>query len=110
MIGLVFIYFIGKAFYELASENNKHKWGFTILGIISYYAGTFIGGIVLVIIGLIMNSNFMSETNNTTLNIVAIPFGLLCCWSFYKILQRNWSSSNKSNENDSLDGDFMNNA
>ena len=51
MLGLLLIFFIGRAYYELASEFNRHTWGHAILGIATYYAGTMIGGLV---IGLLM--------------------------------------------------------
>ncbi len=35
MIELVLIFFVGKAFYDLAGRHKKHQWGFAILG--SYY-------------------------------------------------------------------------
>lgn len=47
MLGLVFIYFIGKYFYKLVEEFGKSKWGFVILGVVLYYGGVFLGGIIL---------------------------------------------------------------
>ncbi len=44
MLGLFLLYFIGKIFYQLAEAHNKNKWVFAILGVIAYYAGTFLGG------------------------------------------------------------------
>jgi hypothetical protein len=35
MLGLILIYFVGKAFYDLAGLHGKSQWGFAILGIVS---------------------------------------------------------------------------
>jgi hypothetical protein len=108
MLGLFLIYFIGKAFYQLAFEFEKNNWGFAILGIISYYAGTFIGGIILGIIGLLANSDFMETMPNLAINLIALPFGLLACWGFYKILENRWSRPKTVNPSDTLDSTFLN--
>ncbi|TDN87659.1 hypothetical protein DET49_111107 [Salegentibacter sp. 24] len=38
MLGLLLLYWIGKYHYRLAGEYDKSQWGFTILGIVAYYA------------------------------------------------------------------------
>lgn len=91
MIGLLLIYFIGKAFYELAFEHNKSPWGFAIIGIVCYYAGSFVGGIILGVIGILAGSDFVSTTPDILLSLMGVPFGLLFCWGLYVILKKNWS-------------------
>jgi hypothetical protein len=44
MLGLVFIYFIGRYYYKLAENHNRSKWGFAVLGVATYYGGTFAAG------------------------------------------------------------------
>ena len=39
MVGLILIYFTGKAFANLAEEYNKGKWLYGFLGVFSYYGG-----------------------------------------------------------------------
>lgn len=107
MIGLLLIYFIGKAFYELAFDYNKSKWGFAILGVLSYYAGTFLGGVVLAIIGIVTNSDFPQNQPGLLLSIMAVPFGLLACWGFYKILVSVWNRKEILKTDDTLDGSLM---
>jgi len=107
MLGLFLIYFIGKSFYQLAHDYDKSRWGFAILGIVSYYAGTFIGGMILAIIGLIANSNFVETMPHIVLSLIAVPFGLLFCWGFYKILENQWDKPSKSINNDSLDSNIL---
>lgn len=107
MLGLLLIYFIGKAFYELAHDYKKSRWGFAILGIISYYTGTFLGGIILGIIGALANSNFPQDLPNIVLSLLAIPFGLLTCWVFYKILVGQWNKKEQFKNYETLDGNVV---
>jgi len=107
MIGLFLIYFIGKKFYELAHDYNKNRWGFAILGIISYYAGTFIAGVLLGIIGLLIESNFVETTPKIILGLIGVPFGLLGSWVFYKLLVSQWNKQVTLKSNDTLDGNLM---
>ncbi|MEZ4829954.1 MAG: hypothetical protein R3C61_27280 [Bacteroidia bacterium] len=90
MLGLILIYFIGKYFYELADDHNKSKWGFAILGVVSYYAGTIIGGSVIgIIYGL--TGNMPDDTDTFLLGLLAIPVGLLTCVGLYFLLKKMWS-------------------
>jgi hypothetical protein len=90
MLGLFLIYFIGKRFYELAGKFDKNQWGFAIAGIAFYYAGTFIVGVV---VSIYFEFNAVAppdEIDDLTLNLIAIPFGLLACFGLYKILEKSW--------------------
>ena len=108
MIGLLLIYYIGKQFYELAGENNKSKWGFAILGIVSYYAGTFIAGIVMALIYEIGMSKSIDDINDVVLGLIALPFGVLACWGLYKVLKSQWSKqSTFSASEEILDANFI---
>ncbi|MEZ5038732.1 MAG: hypothetical protein R2828_02535 [Saprospiraceae bacterium] len=90
MLGLLLIYFIGKNFYDLAGKFNKNQWGFAIAGVVAYYLGTFIGGIVLAICFDLFGGTSIDEMNNFVLNLIALPFGILACLGLYLLLERNW--------------------
>ena len=92
MLGLVFLYFIGKYFYKLADQFNKNKWLFAVLGIVVYYAGTFIGGIILGILDAIIGIDFDWD-NNIALSLIALPFGMASAYLFYFILKKQWERS-----------------
>jgi hypothetical protein len=94
MLGFLFIYFIGKYFYELANQFNKNKWLFVILGILSYYSGAFIGGIILGLISLIFAIE-IDWDNQILMNAIAIPFGLGITYLLYFLLKRKWNSEIK---------------
>ncbi|MGJ8593452.1 MAG: hypothetical protein ACSHXF_12950 [Aquaticitalea sp.] len=89
MLGLIFLHFIGKYFYKLAEEFNRNKWLFAILGIVIYYIGTFIGGIILGLLDEFVELGFNWD-NNVALALVVLPFGLGATYLFYYILKRQW--------------------
>lgn len=94
MLGIVLIYFIGKKFYDLADNYKKNQWLYGILGVVSYYAGTFILGIFL---GLYYefgsSSGSIDDLGDLGLSLIAIPAGLLSCYIFYTLLERNWEKN-----------------
>lgn len=108
MIGLVLLYFVGKAFYDLAGINNKGQWLFAILGIVSYYAGLFIGGIMLGVAYELFYGS-LDEVNDTLLSVLALPFGVFACWGFYKMLKNRWErkESHSTNSEDVLDANLI---
>lgn len=89
MLGLLLIYFIGKWFYDLASEFNQSKWLFAILSIVVYYAAILIFGFVLGLLILLFDWQINLE-NNFGINLLAIPIGLLADWAFYEFLKMRW--------------------
>lgn len=92
MLGLVFLYFIGKYFYKLAEQFNQNKWLYAILGIVIYYVGTFIGGITLGILDGLIGIGFDWD-NNLALGLIALPFGLVTAYLFYFLLNKQWEKS-----------------
>ncbi len=89
MLGILFIYFIGKYFYQLAEEHQQNKWLFAILGVVTYYAGTFIGGIILGLIGMLFAIEI--DWDNTIMTTVAgLFFGIITTYIFYVLLKRIW--------------------
>ena len=89
MVGLVVLYLVGKAFYDLAGRNNKSEWLYAILGVGSYYAGLFGGGI-LIAIGYDLFIGSIDEVNDTLLGFLGLPFGVLLCWGYYRLLEGRW--------------------
>lgn len=95
MIGLFLLYFIGKAYYDLAGLHNKGQWLYAILGIVSYYASAFIGGILIGIFAEIFMTGSLDDTSDIVWGLIALPFGILGCWGFYRILKSRWENSPK---------------
>ena len=89
MFGILFIYFIGKYFYELAVKFNRNKWLFAILGVVVYYAGSAIGGIIIGIAAVLLGFD-IENANTTALGLLTIPFGIATDYLFYYLLRKNW--------------------
>lgn len=104
MLGIIFLYYIGKYYYELAEMHDKNKWLYAILGVASYYFSTFIAAIIAVIVRPAFLEG--SNTSDIVLDLLCLPFGLLGCYAFYKLLEKNWDAQNfgkKKSSNDLLD-------
>jgi len=106
MLGLLVIYFIGKKFFDLATEFERNKWGFALAGVASYYIGTFIGGIVITIFLELFLDKSIDEANDLGLALIALPFGLIASWALYVLLKKNWRQHPSSFNSDILDEDI----
>ncbi|MEM7656799.1 MAG: hypothetical protein AAF399_11770 [Bacteroidota bacterium] len=94
MIGLFLIYFIGRAFYNLAHDHDKSRWGYAILGVFSYYVGAFFGGIMLGVV-LELSSNMEYDW---VAALIALPFGIGACVGLYFILKKSWEKVEVNHE------------
>lgn len=90
MLGFVFLYWIGKYFYQLAQEFSKSKWGFAVLGIATYYGTMIVVVLIFVVICIIFGIEFDFEKNETLLSLAAVPFGALATYGLYKFLEKKW--------------------
>lgn len=97
MLSILFLYFIGKPFYNLAGEHGKSQWGFAILGILTFYSAAFFLGIILAIV----SPDSLETMNDWVITAVAIPLGLLFAWLLYKFLQNRWNNAIKEDFSDS---------
>lgn len=99
MLGLLFLYFIGKYFYELAQSHKKSAWGYAILGVITHYAGAFTFGLILGLFDELFSWNFLDDTSEMVIGFIALPFGLMSCWGLYTYLNKKWSKEDNNIEN-----------
>lgn len=106
MFGIFLLYFIGKAFYTLAQEHQKNKWGFEIAGVLSYYAGIFIGGIAIALVYELILAESIDSIPEVALSLMALPIGIASCWGLYTLLKRNWSKCTITSTNNALDGEI----
>lgn len=90
MLGIILLYFIGKKFYELADDYHKSKWVFAILGVVIYYVGAFIVGLIIGVFELIIETNFIETANKFVLALIELPFGILSCYVLYSYLEKRW--------------------
>lgn len=103
MLGLLLVYFIGRYFYQLAFEHNRSTWGYAILGVVVYYATTFLAGMAIGYAYLEFVDETIDQGTDLLLSILTIPFGILGAYVLYKRLERNWSNSKESMNHDILD-------
>lgn len=107
MIGLFLIYWIGKSFYELAHEHDKSRWGFAILGVVSYYAGTMIAGVILALLSEAGIIGSIDNMNPIALSALGLPMGLLTCWLLYRLLKSQWSKRREEPDTEVIDRDLL---
>ena len=97
MLGLLFVYFLGKYFYDLAGQYDRHQWGMAILGVISYYVGSFIGAAAIAAYMEIWGGG-AEILSDSTYGFIGIPFGLLLSFILYKILESVWKEKDFDDE------------
>ncbi len=98
MLGILLLYWIGKYFYKLAEKYDKSKWGFTVLGIVSYYGGILVFGFSFGIIAEIISPGYLDTVNETALSLLSLPFGALACYGLYKYLNKTWEKNQLINK------------
>jgi hypothetical protein len=108
MLGLILVFFVGKYFYDLAARYNKSEWGYAILGVASYYAGTAIIGFVIGILGEFAVISDVESIPTIVLTLVAIPAGALTSFLTYRYLENRWDRPTYEPPSDVLDSDLIN--
>lgn len=99
MLGILLLIYIGRTFYKLAFDYEKdNKWLYPVLAIVTFYAGTFIAGLVIGLI-YVLNGNTIDIMDNFLLSIIGIAVGAGFCWGLYAILKYNWEKNSKLNSN-----------
>ena len=69
MLGLLLLYWVGKYFYKLAEEHDKSKWGFAILGVVSYYAGIVVFGFITGIVMELTAPGYIDTIHETLVGV-----------------------------------------
>lgn len=92
MLGLLLVYWLGKRFYQLAEDHDQSKWGYAILGVVSYYIGTIIFGIILGVVCEIFWPGFVTSNNEFVLGLLTIPFGVLLWYLVLRYFEKKWKN------------------
>jgi Na+-driven multidrug efflux pump len=85
MLGLIFIYFIGRAFYRLALEYGKSKWLWPILGVASYYIFGFLFGVIIALLDLMWILD-----NDGLVMLIGLGAGIGGTIILYRVLNHVW--------------------
>ena len=87
---MLLLYFVWKYYKALADQYSKEKpWPYIILGAVVYYAGTFVGGIIIFLIAE-SSGTYIDESSERLLGLLGIPFGILASYLLYKYLENKW--------------------
>jgi hypothetical protein len=93
MFGLVFIYYIGKAFYDLALRHDKNNaWAYAFLGVVSFYGSSIVGAVLVGITISLWSPETLDGMSDNAFGLMGIPFGLLGCWGLYYYTQKRWEN------------------
>ncbi|MCB0444100.1 MAG: hypothetical protein KDC68_00290 [Gelidibacter sp.] len=92
MLEIVIIFYTGKYFYKLAENYNKSKWGYAILGVITYFVAAAIGGVILMLLDTQFELNINWESK-LLLTVLILPFCVAICYLLYFLLKKNWEKS-----------------
>jgi len=89
---MLLLYFVWKYYKELAEKYNRESyWPYVIGGAVTYYAGTFIGGILIGLIALAADID-IEDTNDRLLGLMALPVGILFSYLLYKYIEKKWKA------------------
>jgi hypothetical protein len=102
MLGLLLIYFVGRAFYRLAETHKRSKWLFAILGVLTYYVTQFVFGFV-VFSYMIANGSVLTSGLELGITLIGILVGAAGVGLFYYLLKRAWEKNPKNNNEELLD-------
>lgn len=108
MFSFFLIYIIGKAFYSLAKSYGRHKWGYAILGVLSYYTYAVIISVTADFFLVFVLDDIDDEVLPKVLNLSTLILGLVGCWFTYNRLEKHWSEEDIIEDEDILDRDFIN--
>ncbi|MEJ0031679.1 MAG: hypothetical protein WDO15_15470 [Bacteroidota bacterium] len=106
MLGLILIYFVGKAFYDLAGLHGRHQWGYGILGVVSYYGGIYLGIFLIGIVLAIVDPEAIENISDVQATLMGIPIGVVTCWLTYSLLKKSWSKPKEISKH-TLDSDLV---
>jgi hypothetical protein len=107
MIGILFLYFVWKFYTDLAIKYGKNKWGYFILGILTYVGIQFLVFAFVMLYGLFYEPVLIDDTNKTLLNLIGLVFGLFGTWGMHKLLEKKWKNESKNIEGESLDSELI---
>jgi uncharacterized membrane protein len=99
MMSLIFILFVARAFYFMAEHYRKNKWGYAVLGVISFYGSAI--AVTILLMGAGVNDQFL-------ITVISSPVGLVTCRLTYVYLRKQWRQPPDATKNmDSLDSDLL---
>ncbi len=102
----VFVYLIGRQFYQLANQYGRNKLGFAIIGVLFYYLSSMLPFLLFLMLES-LGWRFPPSAMPISY-IIGIPVGLLSIWLFYILIQKKFEQGNPQNSSDDLLDDSIN--
>ncbi len=103
MIALLLVYFIGRAYYELARDHGKNKWLFLLVGIAVYYVSHYLFAFLIIFILQISSPTTLYQLSEFVIMLMALPFSIGVTWGLLQILKKNWKDFVVIKNSDILD-------
>ncbi|TCN53911.1 hypothetical protein D0809_19245 [Flavobacterium circumlabens] len=91
MIGILFLYWIWKAFSNLAIEYNKNKWKYFFIGLGSYFGANFLAALLYVFgLAIVYGIESLDDDSNynSSLDFICAIVGGFGCYGIYKYLEK----------------------
>ena len=107
MLGLILIYWIGKAFYDLAEKHNRTGWGHAIFGVAVYYIIQFIFAFLAVLFLEFTSPGFYFEDYEMGITLMSIPISALGCWGYYLFIKGRWENEINAVQEVSFDSELL---
>lgn len=90
MIGLLFLYWIWKAFSNLAIEYDKNKWKYFFIGLGSYFGANFLFALIYVLgLAIVYGFEVLDDESyyNSGLDFICAILGGFGCYGIYRFLE-----------------------
>ena len=108
MIVLVLLVYIGRLFYKTAELYGKNKIAYTILGVATYYVGSFLFGLLIGIYLLFTDSDMLKVFDSPEIGFSELPIGIISCVILYHSLKYFWAKEkDKKQVLDTLDDGIL---
>ena len=102
MLEIVIIYVIGRYFFRLAQDYKQNKWLFAILGVLTYFVGAALGGVILFFLDIQFEIGIDWESK-LLLTVILLPFAVATCYLLHYLLKRSWEKTVVLNEDEIQD-------
>ncbi|CAC9973371.1 hypothetical protein [Flavobacterium panici] len=106
MIGIIFIYWIWKSFSDLATEYNKNKWTYALIGLASYYGTTLVAGFIYGACVFFINGvDGVNDENYNSIgwNLLFVLLGGLACYGVYSLLKSKGEKERELSRKEGID-------
>ncbi len=101
MLGLIFIFFLGHAFYRLAEEHSRNKWIWAVVGVLFYY----VFSVIVSFLGVIAATDWVLQ-NEMIYTFVVVAISIGASIGSYYVLKNNWEKAEKASFEDELINDL----